>query len=157
MPIGLAVIALLLIVTAIRGTTSALGEQLKLDLLGDGAKSGFIVWVIILAILATVGTVGASYGRKDVQNLTQLFMVVLLVALVLKTPDFLQSFVSQVTGGASSSPKVDEGVHAVENEAKAEETKSGASGGKDIIADVAALGTRVGLGYMTGGVSEIAR
>jgi hypothetical protein len=110
MPIGLLMLGLLLLVSAMRGTTTALGKQLKLDLLGDGQQSGFIVWVVILAILAVVGTLGASYGRKDIRALSQLFMVVVLVALVLRTPNMFQMFTSQITTGKTVSPAVDENI-----------------------------------------------
>lgn len=117
MPIGLLVLGLLLLTTAMRGTTVALGNQLKLDLLGDDKQSGFIVWIVIIAILATIGTLGASNGRKDIRQLTQLFMVVVLVALVLRTPNFMQLFVTQITSHTTTAPVKDENTGANANSA----------------------------------------
>lgn len=106
MPLGILVIGIMLLVTAVRGTTIAFGAQLKKDFIGDAQSSGFIVWVVILAILAVVGSVGASYGRKDVQKLTQVFIFVVLVALVLRTPNIAQSFVQQIST-APTTPATD--------------------------------------------------
>jgi|WetSurMetagenome_2_1015567.scaffolds.fasta_scaffold01633_6 hypothetical protein len=135
MPLALLVVGLMLLVSAMRGTTNALGSQLKKDLFGDGQQGGFIVWVVIIAILAVAGGVGASYGRKDVRNLTQLFMFVVLTALILRNPNVFQQFVEQINA-APVSPKVDENMKVdAPNDA---ETKSSVSSGLKTAANVAA-------------------
>lgn len=133
MPLILIVVGLMLLVTAMRGTTTALGAQLKLDLLGNEQQSGFIVWIVIIAILAVVGSIGAGFGRKDVQKLTQLFMGVVLVALILRNPNVVQQFVTQISA-APVTPAKDADVVVP--------AKSGAVEKGDILKDV--LGSNTG-------------
>jgi hypothetical protein len=135
MPLVLLVVGLMLLVSAMRGTTVALGSQLKKDLMGDGSQSGFIVWIVIIAILAVVGGVGASYGRKDVRNLTQLFMLVVVASLVLRNPNVFQQFVTQITS-APVSPKIDDNMKV--DAPSATEAKSEVSPGLKTAANVAA-------------------
>jgi hypothetical protein len=98
MPLTMLIVGLIVVDTAIQGTMKNFGAQLRVDLLGDGKNTGFIMWLAILAILGVIGSVGSQYGRKDIRALTQMFITVVLVALVLRTPNLAQQFVEQLKG-----------------------------------------------------------
>lgn len=71
---GLALMGMLLIASALKGTEHELGQQLQSDLIGS---NGFIVW--IFAILA-IGAIGYVPGLETVSNyLLALVMVVVVV------------------------------------------------------------------------------
>jgi hypothetical protein len=143
MPLVFLVVGLLLLVSAMRGTTVALGAQLKLDLFGDEKQSGFIVWIVIIAILAVIGSAAANYKNKGVQNLTQLFMIVILAALILRNPNVVQQFTQQISAAPQAAP-VD--TNAQEKPMTLKEANNASPGG-DMLANVAKYGKYIALAF----------
>lgn len=74
MPFMLIVIGLVLVITSIQNTYSALGQQLQKDLVGP---QGFIVWA--LALIA-VGALGYVNGWE---KFSRWFLALILIAIVL--------------------------------------------------------------------------
>ena len=136
MPLALLVVGAVILTTAINGNVTALGKQLRLDFVGDGTANnkGFIVWVIILAILGGIGSISQTYGRNDIKQMSQLFMAIILAALVLKQPNIFQSFVQQITAGPIS-PATDASASATTSGGSSSNAQQGGSG-NDTLSEV---------------------
>jgi hypothetical protein len=93
MPFVLLFVGIILLVSALRGTSSALFATLKSDFTGSG---NYFYWV--MAILA-VGSIG--YVKK-LQPISDAFLVLLLVVLTLSNKGFFAQFVSGMSGAAAT-------------------------------------------------------
>ena len=93
MPLALIVIAIVLLISAIRGTQSDLAALLKKDFTGEG---NFLYWILAL------GSVGALGYIKPLRPISNAFLVLLLIVFVLAAnkggKDFFSSLLSQVKG-----------------------------------------------------------
>lgn len=93
MPFALAIIGIVILVSAIRGTSGALFSTFKSDFTGSG---NFLYWVI--AILA-VGSIGYI---KKLQPLSSAFLALLLIVLFISNKGFFSQFQSGISGAAST-------------------------------------------------------
>lgn len=85
MPFALAIVGILLLVSALRGTTGALFTTLKADFTGSG---NYIYWVVAILIVGSIGYV------KKLQPLSDAFLALLLVVLTLSNKGFFAQFVA---------------------------------------------------------------
>lgn len=93
MPLALLAIGIVLLVTAIRGTTGDLAKLLQKDFTGPG---NFLLWILALGMVGAVGYV------KDLRPIANAFLVLLLIVFLLAAnkggKDFVSSLVSQIKG-----------------------------------------------------------
>lgn len=76
MPFILIILGLILFVTAIKGTTGKLGTLLGEDVFTSG---GYLYWLVSILIIGAVGYI------KPLKGLSDAFIVLLLLVLVLST------------------------------------------------------------------------
>lgn len=92
MPLALIAVGLILLISAMRGTTGQLFDLLKNDFTGPG---NFLIWILVLAAVGSVGYV------KDLRPIANAFLVLILLVFILAANkggrDFFSSLVSQVT------------------------------------------------------------
>ncbi len=93
MPLALLAIGLILLVTAMRGTTGELFTLLKGDFTGRG---NFLIWILVLVAVGSVGYI------KELRSVSNAFLVLILIIFILAANkggrDFFSSLVSQVSG-----------------------------------------------------------
>jgi hypothetical protein len=97
MPLLLIGTGLILLITGVKGNAGALWEQLGKDFTGP---NNFIFWLVSLLVLGALGYI------KGLENLSRLFIVLLLAVIFLKSDTGffaqLQTFINSSTtaGGA---------------------------------------------------------
>lgn len=74
MPFILVIVGLIVLVTAIQGTTGALAHDLAQDVFGSG---GFLYWFVAILIIGAIGYV------KPLKPFSDAFLVLLVLVLVL--------------------------------------------------------------------------
>lgn len=79
MPFALLVIGAVLLVTAFKGTYSDFGAQLKSDLTGQGATTGFLVWIL------AIGAVGAIGYSPVFRTPARMLLALIILAMLLST------------------------------------------------------------------------
>lgn len=93
MPLALLAAGLILLVSAMRGTTGDLFSLVKSDFTGQG---NFLIWILVLAAVGSVGYV------KTLRPISNAFLVLVLLVFLLAANkggrDFFSSLVSQITG-----------------------------------------------------------
>lgn len=93
MPLALLAAGLILLVSAMRGTTGELFLLLKGDFTGQG---NFLMWILVLAAVGSIGYV------KDLRPISNAFLVLILIVFILAANkggrDFFSSLVSQISG-----------------------------------------------------------
>lgn len=93
MPLALLAAGLILLVSAMRGTTGDLFSLLKSDFTGPG---NFLIWIMVLAAVGSVGYI------KDLRPISNAFLVLILIVFILAANkggrDFFSSLASQITG-----------------------------------------------------------
>lgn len=75
MPFALIIIGLVMIVTGARNTHAALGDQIVSDFTGE---KNFTYWVI------SIGSVGALGYVKPFEEMSRMFMLLIILAMVIK-------------------------------------------------------------------------
>lgn len=88
MPIALILVAIALIGAVLRGQEERLFEVLKDDFTG---QNNFVAWLMALIIL---GIIGASW--KDARPVTEGFIVLVIVALLISQKGFWEQLQKQV-------------------------------------------------------------
>lgn len=86
MLLGLAIIAIILIVAGVRGQIDKVGEILQDDFTGN---TNFAGWLVAVAIVGTV----ASF--KQTRQLGQAFYALMIVVLLLSNQGFIREFERQ--------------------------------------------------------------
>jgi hypothetical protein len=88
MPFALLIVGLALLVTAIRGTTSAFFTLVKGDFTGTG---NFIYWIVAILVIGAVGYV------KKLQPVSDMMLALVLIVLFLKSgTGFFDKFTQQI-------------------------------------------------------------
>ncbi len=93
MPFALVLIGLILIIVAVRGTYGEFFDLLAGDFTG---QTNFIWWVISIMV---VGGLGYIPKLKPISNA---FLVLILLVLVLSNRGFFESFIAQIRGETST-------------------------------------------------------
>ena len=95
MPFALAIIGIIIFVTAIRGTTSNLFALLKDDFTGNG---NFIYWVLSLLLIGSIGYV------KRLAPISNMFLLLVMVVLFLGAGNkgFFSQFMSAIKTPATN-------------------------------------------------------
>lgn len=94
MPFALLIVGAALMISVVRNTHAELGKQLVTDFTGEGATSGFLVW---LAALALVGMIG--YIPKF-ETPARAFLGLILVAMLIAKKGVFTQFEAAIRGGA---------------------------------------------------------
>lgn len=94
MPFALAIIGIVILISAIRGTSGALFSTLKSDFTGSG---NFLYWVIAILVVGSIGYV------KKLQPISSAFLALLLIVLFISNKGFFAQFQSGISGAASTS------------------------------------------------------
>ena len=92
MPIFFFLVGLMLLVSGIKGTTKDLVDVVKDDFTGD---NNFIFWVAAMAFLVAVGQI------KAIRPLTQGFLWLVIIVLIVQSEGLLEKFTRQVKLGIS--------------------------------------------------------
>jgi hypothetical protein len=93
MPFALAIIGIIILVSAIRGTSGALFSTLKSDFTGSG---NFLYWVIAILVVGSIGYI------KKLQPISSAFLALLLVVLFISNKGFFAQFQSGISGAAAT-------------------------------------------------------
>ena len=94
MPYVIVILGIVLVVTALRGTTAMLGKQIATDTVAAG---GFVWWFIAILIIGGLGYIKALRGLSDA------FLALVIIALVVSNKgifDQAQSAVEQIVADA---------------------------------------------------------
>jgi len=83
MPFILIVVGLILLVTAIKGTTGRLGTMLAEDTFGAG---GFVYWFVAIMVVGAIGYI------KAFKTLSDAFIVLIVLSLVLSHRGVFKQF-----------------------------------------------------------------
>lgn len=94
MPFVLIVVGIVILVTAINGTTGKLAGLLKTDVFG---QNGYIYWAVAVGVVGAIGYINAF------KRLSDWFIVLILLALVLNNRGIFQQFSQVLKGTASAS------------------------------------------------------
>lgn len=102
MPLALAIIGVMLLVTAILNTYRCLGSQLAADMSGSG---NFVYWIAALFI---IGIMGYS---KPLETPSRLLLALIVLSMFLSNQGFFTQFLSAVKGihGATGTAQQPEG------------------------------------------------
>lgn len=87
MPFLLAILAVVFLVTALRGTTTTLFGLIKADFSGSG---NYIYWVISLLVIGSIGYV------KKLQPVSDMFLALVLIVMMLANKGFFSQFMTAV-------------------------------------------------------------
>jgi hypothetical protein len=124
MPFALLIIGAVLILTAIKGTYSELGTQLRTDFTGSGSHS-FLIW---LAAIGAVGALGYSPVLRTPARM--LLALVLLAMIITNAKKGLFAQLTQALGAAPAAVALPQGQDvALTGEAPVRVTLSGGAGG----------------------------
>jgi len=94
MPYVIVILGIVLVVTALRGTTAMLGKQIATDTVAAG---GFVWWFIAILIIGGLGYIKALRGLSDA------FLALVIIALVVSNKGIFaqaQSAVQQIVADA---------------------------------------------------------
>lgn len=87
MPFVLIVVGIILLVTAIQGTTGQLGSMLVQDTFGTG---GYVYWFVAIIVIGAVGYV------KQLKTLSDMGMFLVVLVLFLSHKGFFQQFNAEI-------------------------------------------------------------
>ena len=93
MPFALVTVGLILVITGVRDTYAALGSQVKSDFTGQG---NFMYWIAALGIVGSVGYIDRLRGFAN------MFMALIIIAMVLKNGGVFAQFKSALANGPVS-------------------------------------------------------
>lgn len=105
MPFALAIVGIVLLVSALRGTSGALFAAIKSDFTGSG---NYLYWVIAIMLIGSIGYI------KKLQPVSDAFLALLLIVLMISNKGFFAQFMAALAAGpttgcassASSTPGV---------------------------------------------------
>lgn len=92
MPFGFITIGLIMVITGVKGTHAALGAQLQKDFTGD---RNFIYWLLAIGVVGSIGYV----ENEKAKTFSHLFLVLIIVAMVLKNGGFAQKLMEALQQG----------------------------------------------------------
>jgi hypothetical protein len=95
MPFALITIGVLIFFSALNNTAGALGKQLYADLFSE--DGGFVYWVVGIVIVGAIGYIPSLKKPSD------LFMVLIILAMLLQNKGFFQQLQSGLQSGPSGS------------------------------------------------------
>ncbi len=95
MQFALVFIGLLMVVTGVRNTHAALAAQLRSDFTGPG---NFLYWV------AAIGVVGSIGYAQTFRSFANMFLALIIIAMVLANKGFFAQFKSALDTGPTASP-----------------------------------------------------
>ena len=95
MIIGMLLIGLILISSAIKGTEHELGQQLQDDILGTG---GFLGWIVAIALLGAIGYIPA-FTRAS-----KYLIVLLYIVLLVRNPGVFDAAKQGITQAVERGP-----------------------------------------------------
>ena len=87
----LIIVALLIFVTAINGTTTTLGKFIAEDVFGSQGQKGYLYWFVSIAIIGAVGYI------KPLKQLSDWFIVLVILVLFLGNRGFFKQFTNALT------------------------------------------------------------
>lgn len=96
MPIFLLVVAVIFLVSAVKGSQCELIDLLKSDFSG---QNNFILWVLAIVVIVGLGSIKAVKPLSDA--FLGLVILVMIVANYKNGHDIVSSFVQQVKNGTS--------------------------------------------------------
>lgn len=94
MPFALVTIGVLLLFTALNRTAGAFGTQIYKDLFSE--DGGFVYWAAGIVIVGLIGYIPAFKKPADA------FIVLIILAMLLKNGDFFSKLQSGLAGGAGA-------------------------------------------------------
>jgi hypothetical protein len=133
-PFFLAILAIVFLVTAIRGTTTTLFGLIHDDFSGSG---NYIYWVVSLLIIGSIGYV------KKLQGISDMFLALVLIVMVIANKGFFAQFTAAI-----KAPQCVKGSTSSTGSAASGNTTS-ASGATVLGNGVTNLGTSYGQGLGT--------
>jgi hypothetical protein len=92
MPFALAIAGILLLVSALRGTSGALFAAIKADFTGSG---NYLYWVVAIMIVGSIGYV------KKLQPVSDAFLALLLIVLFISNKGFFAQFTAGLNADSS--------------------------------------------------------
>lgn len=92
MPLILAVIGIILVVSGIRGTQKQLAQQLKQDFTGQG---NFIYWLLSLGLIGSLGYI------DDLKTFSRTFMALIIIAMLLSNKGFFTKLNASISSGTA--------------------------------------------------------
>lgn len=93
MPFALALVGILLLVSALRGTSGALFATLKSDFTGSG---NYLYWVVAIMIVGSIGYV------KKLAPISDAFLALLLIVLMIANKGFFAQFTAGLSADSSN-------------------------------------------------------
>lgn len=93
MPFALAIIGILFMVTAIKGTTSSFFSLVASDFQGSG---NYVYWVVSILVIGSIGYV------KRLQPISDMFLALVLIVLFLQNKGFFAQFTSAIQSGSGN-------------------------------------------------------
>lgn len=93
MPFALAIIGIVLMVTAVKGTTGQFFSLVLSDFTGSGS---YIYWVISILVIGSVGYI------KKLQPVSDMFLALVLIVMFLANKGFFSQFMSAIQSGSGN-------------------------------------------------------
>lgn len=94
MPFALAIVGIVLLVSALRGTSGSLFAALKADFTGTG---NYIYWVVAIFVVGSIGYI------KKLQPMSDAFLALLLVVLMISNKGFFAQFMTALSSADTTS------------------------------------------------------
>jgi hypothetical protein len=98
MPFALAIIGIIFMVTAVKGTTTQFFSLVASDFTGSG---NYVYWVISILIIGSVGYI------KKLQPVSDMFLALVLIVMFIANKGFFSQFMSAIQAGAGTCPSND--------------------------------------------------
>lgn len=95
MPFVIILLGLVLIVTGVKGTQKDLLALIEGDFTGD---NNFVYWLLSLFVVGAVGYI------PQLKKISDAFMGLIILVLILRNGDFFDKFVAQLKAGTASVP-----------------------------------------------------
>ena len=93
MPFALAIIGIVFMVTAVKGSTGTLFGLIKDDFTGSGS---YIYWVISILVIGSIGYI------KKIQPVSDMFLALVLIVMFLANKGFFTTFMAAIKSGAGN-------------------------------------------------------
>jgi hypothetical protein len=93
MPFALAIVGIVLLVSALRGTSGSLFAALKADFTGSG---NYIYWVVAILVIGSIGYI------KKLQPISDAFLALVLIVLMISNKGFFAQFMTALSSTDTS-------------------------------------------------------